>query len=231
MNLVSLISFLGLLLSVSGCGTTTSASFSLRGSYTSVSTESLQIVTSGSPKSMAIEVFALYLGTKADCTDLKVVQDYGIGSQGYDLYKNPLLFSANPANNTYRCVAIRLKDIVTVRMNNIALSSWPDVCLEDVDYDKDLYLASTTETWKDANGTPITATGTEKVAGANTITLFGSTQATQATSGTLGLAPSQVFTLSKEITLPYLLTFYIDYTNGINGQGTCKLSTGSIGMR
>ncbi len=216
---------------LSSCGSTTSASFSLRGSYSKTAVESQSIVTSGSPKSMAINVHAYYLGTKADCTDLKPMLDYGIGSEGYDLYRDPLLFSSNPAPDTYRCIALKIKDTITVRMNSIALSSWPDVCQENVDYDKDLYLASSSQVWKDVSGNPVTATGTETTPSENLITLFATTDSSQAISGSLGLASSQVFTLSSPITLPAKITFYIDYTEGVSGTSVCKLSTGTMGFR
>ena len=241
---IKTLALLAIALLLPACGTTTTATFLLRGSPYQTATSnsfanlknalfpSLQdLPVSGSPKTLYLNVQAFYLGTKSDCTDLKAITDYNNGTEGFDLYAEPILFSANPTPGTYSCLALKINDLVVAKVDETATTSWPDICQTGTNYTKDLYPVTNTDNWKDVTGTVVAPQGSDASPVLNSVTLFGTTKKSDATTGTLKLASSQVFSLTKALSIPSKATFYVDYNDGIQGASICTLNTGSIGFR
>jgi hypothetical protein len=218
--------FLGSL-ALAGCGAPADpqndASLIIRGSAGSPSTGPARTpqgvppgALTGNPASITLELYKLYLGAKTDCSDLSLVEDYGTTAIGFDLVKEPVLFSASPADGTYGCLAFVMSDQVRV----IPDSSF-GACAGGTQYVADIYGAGQVG-YRDVNGIYATGSGTDEVPVADIVTLILSRNPTAAMEQ--GYSTHQIVPLGAPLVVPGTSTFYW------NGGGTVISWNGYCGV-
>lgn len=173
-------------------------------------------VMTGNPASISIDLYALYLGTSPDCSDLALVEDYGTTAKTVDLADGPVLFSGNPASGSYGCVAFRMSDLVRIR---------PAVSFGSCDpgtlYTSDVYRDGETD-WLDADGNSIIGHGTDDAPAEDQVTLFLTRDPHQAAAN--GWSTHQLLQLGSDLVVPGTSTFYW------NGDDTIVSANGSCGV-
>ena len=194
---------------------------------------SADTTTSGSPTAFTIQLYQVYVGLSADCTDLTLVKDNGDAPESFDMLSSPTLFSATVDAGTYNCLALVISDNMIFTPDTTAAESFPSSCVAGESATFDIYRSdgSDSTTWKDINGDDITAHGTPSAPVADVITFFATTD-TSAASTALGLSEFQVGELTGALTVPASVVFYTDFSNQVSeNDGHCWLEGGSLGFR
>ncbi len=192
----------------------------------------LDLATAGSPTSLSVDLYQIYVGASADCTDLTLIQDNGDAPETFDFVASPTLFSGEVVADTYNCFVMVLSDNMVLIPDATAEAAFPGVCVEGTEYTFDVYREDSDETaWKDIDGNDVIGQGTADAPVANTITFFASTDPTAAMAA-LGLGENQVGTLSGGLTVPGQTTFFADFSNSLaDNDGHCWSEGGALGFR
>jgi len=102
-----------ILASIAACGSSDSK-FKVYGAPTlsaaTASTSSITQTYYGSPTSLKITMYSIWVSTNADCTGLVSVADYGTAGQEFNIFDLPTLFQGSPADGTYNCMVIKMLD-------------------------------------------------------------------------------------------------------------------------
>ncbi|MEP6572441.1 MAG: hypothetical protein ABJD11_07080 [Gemmatimonadota bacterium] len=173
-------------------------------------------VQTGDPESLTIGMYALWISPNADCSAAVLVDDYGSVAADKDFYGSPVLFSGSPTPGSYKCVLMKMSDVIHMR----PATSF-SVCAAHQDYAGDIYRAGQTG-WLDVNLNPIVGTGTDSVPADDhvTIVMTRDTAAAQAR----GFSSNQVIPLGGDLIVPGQSTFYW------NGQGSANDAGGMCGV-
>lgn len=178
-----------------------------------------RIVQSGTPASLTLTVYALYISANDDCSAMQLVQDYGVAGQPKDFMQNPVLFTGSPAAGAYKCVAIQMSDVI-----HMTPATSFGACVAATDYPGDIYRAGETD-WKDVNLNPVIGTGTDSLPSNDHVTIFLPRNAPAAIAR--GLSVHQVIPLSSDLVVPAQTTFYWDATGTVQTDGVaCGVNPG-----
>ncbi len=167
---------------------------------------------SGDPAALTIGMYALYISAADDCTNPVLVDDYGATAQYKDFVQNPVLFTGNPPAGVYRCVALKMSDVLRMKP---ATSFGP--CVAGTEYSGDIYREGETD-WIDVHGNPIIGTGTEDVPSDDRVTVFLTRDTAAAMAR--GVSSHQIVQLRSDLVVPASSTFYW------NGQGSVQVENG-----
>ena len=177
-------------------------------------------VTSGTPASLTLTVYTLYISTNDDCSGMVLVQDYGPTGSPKDFMQNPVLFSGSPPAGAYKCVAFRMSDVISMR----PATSF-GACVSGVENLGDIYRAGESD-WKDVNLATVVGTGTDSVPANDRVTIFLARNAPPAVAR--GLSVHQVIPLSSDLVVPAQATFYWDATGTVQTDGvSCGVNPGA----
>ena len=175
--------------------------------------------STGNPASISIDLYALYLGTSPDCTDLVLVDDYGATPNTVDLVDGPVLFSSNPPSGSYGCIAFRMSDLVRVRPATTFGS-----CEAGVEYTSDIYRDGQTDLL-DVDGNSIIGHGSDDAPADDQVTIFLSRDPSAAEGH--GWSTHQIIALGSDLVVPGTSTFYWNGDNTIvSTEGHCGASPG-----
>ena len=178
------------------------------------------VVQSGTPASLTLTVYALYISHNDDCSAMQLVQDYFNVGVPKDMMSNPVLFSGSPAAGAYQCVAIKMSDVI-----HMAPATSFGACVANADYPGDIYRAGQTD-WRDVNLNQIIGTGTDSVPANDHVTIFMARNAAGAIAR--GLSVHQVIPLASDLVVPAQTTFYWDATGTVQTDGvSCGVNPGA----
>jgi hypothetical protein len=171
----------------------------------------------GDPSAVKIGVYAFYLSQNEDCSAPVLVANNGTTPVVKDFAQNPVLFTGTPDAGTYKCVILRMSDVITFQ-SAVASTN----CATHTDYTMDIYRAPDAD-FLDVNGSPIVATGTDVSPSDDKVYIFASINPAAVTAR--GMSPHQTLTLTGTLTVPGTGTFYW------NGHNTVTDNAGSCGMQ
>lgn len=178
-----------------------------------------RVVQSGSPASLTLTVYALYISANDDCSSMQLVQDYGAAGSPKDFMQNPVLFTGSPAAGAYKCVAIKMSDVI-----HMTPATSFGACVVATDYPGDIYRAGQSD-WKDVDLNTVIGTGTDSVPSNDHVTIFMPRNAPAAIAR--GLSVHQVIPLSSDLVVPAQTTFYWDATGTVQTDGVfCGVNPG-----
>jgi hypothetical protein len=166
----------------------------------------------GDPSQVNIGMYALYLSENEDCSAPVLVTDNGNTAVVKDFAQNPVLFSGTPPTGTYKCVILRMSDVVHFKSATASAN-----CALNTDYAMDIYRAPDTD-WKNVDLGTIVGTGTDVAPSDDKVFLFATTDpsATEAR----GISPNQTILLTGTLAVPGTGTFYWNGTNSVTDAGT-----------
>jgi hypothetical protein len=172
--------------------------------------------SSGDPASLTIGMYALYISQNDDCSSPILVDDYGTTAADKDMVANPVLFTGTPDSGSYRCVMIKMSDVLRMKPATTFGS-----CVAGTEYSGDIYREGETD-WVDVNMDPIVGTGTDDAPADDRVTIF----MTRDTSATIarGISTNQTITLGSDLVVPATTTFFW------NGQGSVVTGGGQCGI-
>ena len=177
------------------------------------------IVQSGTPSSLSLTVYSLYISPNDDCSGMQLVQDYGTAGSPKDFMQNPVLFTGSPAAGAYKCVAFRMSDVI-----HMTPATSFGACVAGTDYAGDIYRSGEVD-WKDVNLNSIIGTGTDSVPAHDRVTIFLARNAPAAIAR--GLSVHQVIPLSSDLVVPAQTTFFWDATGTVQTDGVqCGVNPG-----
>lgn len=194
-------------------------------------------VTYGSPTSVRMTFYSMYVSPNADCSSPIQVADFGEGTE-FELFDNPTLVEANVADGTYRCIIMEASDILTFKPDQAAADAVPGICDTNTDYTFDAYRTGEPETdqWLDVDGQVVVSHGTVGAPVADRFTVFASTDPTAATAAGVPIYSGQAFELLGELVVPGQTTFFVDPSDrvsapDIGGGPKCWLEGFQVGFR
>mgnify|MGYP001826129165 CR=1 FL=1 len=122
-----------------------------------------------SPDLVGLKIEQLWLGEKADCSDVTKVVDKGAAAEYVEMTTGPTLIDNDVAPGTYNCLIIKMSDIIRFSPNDIAETETIGVCLEAENYSHDIFRSNESggdsEFWYDAEaGALLQAEGTRQTA-------------------------------------------------------------------
>lgn len=227
LNLAALVS---ICVSCSDSSSNSNSNFTIYSSNSSVSTLILPRALSGSPTSLILQIYALYISPNADCTNAVRILNNGNTPQPVDVYAANTLFSGVVTANTYNCIAIEMSDVISYRVDATAVTDHSECVSTSTTHTGDLYRDGESDDglWKNTIGTGIDATGSFSSPSADRIFTFATTSTSAAISGSLGLHPNQLLDLTSPLVVPGSATFFADFTDGIEGNGgVCAIEGGA----
>jgi hypothetical protein len=194
-----------------------------------------QVMTAGSPTSLKLRLYALYLSPNPDCSAPLIVADYGTSPREVDMYTDPTLFEATPPNGTYPCLIIKFSDLIRMTPDAAAAAAFPGRCTAGVETTTDIYRAPSTDN-RDPSGAPIVARGSRTAPVEDITYFFATTDVAAARGRPGGPGPNQTAPLAAPMVVPGRTTLYVDFTNGVLGGNElgvtyCVVEQGQIGFR
>jgi hypothetical protein len=195
-------------LSVTSCGSSASSKFKVYGAPTA--SAAVANVTDdnntyyGSPTSLKITMYAVWVGTNADCTGLVSVADYGTTGQVFDIFDNPVLFQGNPPDGTYNCMVLKISDTMTF----IPAQSGGTYCVAGTPYTFNVAINDPNLPLVDNNFNPIVID-----AGPSAIYIFATTDNTKTAAKNVSI--DQTIPLTAAMVSPGQVTLVMDFTNRV----------------
>jgi hypothetical protein len=189
----------------------------------------MAVATLGSPTEVRLNFYSVYLSENEDCSNPIIVQDYGNLPVQKNLSTGETLFEGNPPAGEYKCMILKMQDIVSFKPDAVAQAAWPGVCSEGL-HAFDIYRASSDDIpWIDIEGNDIVGHGEDEAPVADVVYIYATTNL-----AALGNeSENQSLELTSGLTLPSTQTFYVDFTDGVSGMGNkCNLEKSeSMGFR
>ncbi|MFO0761232.1 MAG: hypothetical protein U0359_32435 [Byssovorax sp.] len=177
----------------------------------------------GTPSSVAIGLYSLYLGLTPDCADLQLAQDYGSQPLIVDLAASSTLFSTSPPDGAYPCVVFKMSDQIHFRT-----STTFDACEAETDYVADVYRSGQTG-YLDPDGLYVNGQGDDLNPVNDPFALVMTTSPTAAIAH--GFDAHQVLGLASALTVPGTATFVWDAANTMMSvDGQCGVDPGQPGF-
>lgn len=173
-------------------------------------------MAAGDPASLTLGTYALWISVNEDCSSPVLVEDHGAAVVNKDFVANPVLFTGTPPAGAYKCVAIRMSDII-----RFTPASSFGTCVLGTEYAGDIYREGESD-WKDVDLNTVVGHGTDSVPVDDHITLFMTRNRDAVIAR--GMSPHQVILLASDLGVPGQSTFYW------NGQGTVSSEGGSCGI-
>lgn len=186
----------------------------------------------GSPETMSIKLYSLYLSTNADCSSPTLVVDNGATAVTKELSVNPILFEASPTTGTYNCMILKISDNLNFTPDADAAAAFPSVCRANTETTFDIYRTDSGDTWKNLNGAAIDPSGTTTVPAEDTVFVFASTNVSAVTATSIAPHENQTAALTGALIVPGQSTFYVDFAGGVRGGERCSIEGGrGLGFR
>lgn len=112
------------------------------------------VMLPGTPSSVRVKMYKVYLAANADCTNPFVVQEKG-SSDYENMAGRPTLFSASVPAGTYNCLILKVSDVMKFTPDAAAQSASKGVCTAGAEKDFDILKAADGESWYnvESNGT------------------------------------------------------------------------------
>lgn len=168
-------------------------------------------VLTGSPSSITIRMYGLWISAHADCSAPVLVQTYGDAGQDKDFMQHPVLFAGEPAAGTYQCVMFRMSDVLHMK----PATSF-GACVAGTDYAGDIYRDGESD-WKDVNLNPVVGHGTDAAPVDDHVTIFFTRDTAAALAR--GISTNQIVRLESDLIVPAQSTFFMDATNAVQTDG------------
>lgn len=187
----------------------------------------------GSPTLLQVTVFGFYVSANEDCSNAQLVDEKAAAGEDIDVYQNPIMFEASPEDGAYPCVIIKQYDQLTTKVDQVAADAFLG-CDTSTTYTGDLYRdgGEADGLWKDVDGNGIDATGSDAAPGADFMYVMASTSTDAVINGPIGAHPSQTIPLTNAMQVPGMITFYVDFNDGVTGDDTrCAIEKGTVGFR
>jgi hypothetical protein len=190
---------------------------------------------SGTPTSVKIKAYRVYLAANADCSNPILVDNKDTTADYVDLMAatKPILFSADSvAPGTYQCMILKLSDIFKFTPDATAESVSGGVCVAGNERGFDIHKTEVpTELWYDLQtGGTNTGEGTIATSVEQTVFLFASTDPSAVSANNALIASTQLGTLLNPVVITAGETtkaaFVVDTTDRMsvipydNGSGT-----------
>jgi hypothetical protein len=200
------------------CGNSNATSFKLYGAPTLSSVVAAD-ASHGSPTYLTVKLYTVWLSAQADCTNLIVLQDYGVSGQAFDMFAKPMLGSGSPPDGTYNCMVVKQSDTSDFKP---AISYGNCTAGSTYSYDIARTASSGTDQWVDQNMNNITTTDGEDI-----VYTFMTTDASKVTAR--GASTQQVVTLTTPMVSPGQVTMVLEFTNQVTEvNGHCWLDKGTM---
>ena len=204
------LSLISICLFVASCGS--SSKFTVFGAPTlSAAVADVSSTTTtyyGSPTSLKITMYAVWVSTNADCTGLVSLADYGTAGQEFNMFDDPALFHGSPADGSYNCMVIKMLDTMKFKP---ALSDGTGICVAGNEYTFDIARGQDEPAnlpWVDNNFNAITTD-----ANPNIVYLFATTDPTKTLAKHVSI--DQTIPLTSAMVSPGQTTLVMDFTNRV----------------
>ena len=177
----------------------------------------------GDPSSLTVGMYALYISQNADCSAPILVEDHGTTVQPKDFVGNPVLFSGSPANGSYKCLMIRMSDVL-----HFTPATTFGSCTAGQTYFGDIYRDGEND-WKDKDGATIVGHGTDESPVDDHVTIF----ITRDPSAVMarGVSEHQIIPLDGDLVVPGHTTFYWNGQGSVIDYGSCGINPGRPAFR
>ncbi|MEI6079806.1 MAG: hypothetical protein WCQ53_04110 [bacterium] len=157
----------------------------------------------GSPTYLQMTMYSIWVGVSPDCTDLKLVSDYGANGQLFNIFDKPTLFQGSPADGKYECMVIKMLDTMNFKPEMNAGTA----CAAGTAYPFDIAKGQD-GVWVDKDFVPITTDNA-----ANIVYLFATTDGTK--TAAKGVNSGQTIPLTSALLVPGKITLVMDFTNRV----------------
>lgn len=177
------------------------------------------LVQTGDPATFTLGMYAMWISQNDDCSAPVLVADYGSVPEPKEMLNGPVLFTGNPPEGTYRCLVIKMSDVLAMT----PATTFGD-CVAGTEYSGDIYRDGDSS-WVDVNGDMIIGTGTDSIPVDSRVTLFLTRDTVAAIAR--GTSPNQTLQLDSNLEVPSVSTFVWDGRGSvISGYGQCGLNPG-----
>ncbi|MEO8478192.1 MAG: hypothetical protein ABI542_01060 [Gemmatimonadota bacterium] len=193
------------------------------GSVTASSLSQLNV----DPSVFSVAFFEIRLSSNTDCSGPYVSVLTASPARRLDMKTNPeIVRVAGLPDGTYPCLAMRISDLL-----QFVPATTEGVCIGGTSYTHDTYrVGNESVAFKDINGAPITAHGTDAAPAEDPVWAFASTNPSAVEAR--GYSQNQIITLSASLHVPGSTTFYWDATNALQSTGSeCDIVAGNVGFR
>lgn len=176
------------------------------------------------PSRFTMSFYRIYLASDADCSSPTLLADNGSTPTPYDLLTDPTLFTADGDPGTYRCLILRISDIL-----EFVPATTEGPCMAGTTYRTDVYRNGETD-WRDVDGTPIVGRGEDATPVDDSPDIFFTTD--RAAVVARGFSPNQVQSLVSPAVVPGTATFVYDLDGTIADEGgSCRAIPGTYEFR
>ncbi len=177
--------------------------------------------------SVKLSVYAVMLSTSPLCSSPVTVFSNPTPVD-VDFLSGPTLGKGSPADGSYNCVIIKMKDLIRFKPSCSAGS-----CLADTEYTIDVCRSdnSGSTAAPDASGAPIACTGTDTAPAADTVYLYLTTNSSAGSGGqTFSQPTSTVSGNGLNLTAPLVISGNAKSKFVVNASGKVDGSHGPCGM-
>ena len=160
----------------------------------------------GTPTSVKIKAYSVYIAQNADCSSPVLVGDKGATADYQELMgaTKPILFSAPSVTaGTYNCIILKISDILKFTPDTEAQTFSGGVCVAGTEVNFDIHKTETpTELWYDldTNATN-TGVGTFGASSEQTVFIYASMDPTAVMAHNSLIASTQILPLLNPITI------------------------------
>ena len=190
------------------------------------------ITCGGSPTMLSMSFYKVWLSANADCSSPVLVADNGSSADAQDVTQGPTLFTGSPAAGTYQCVILQMTDTMSFKVDATAAAiSGTNCSSTSATYQMDIYRTGESGWYNEDTGTTMSGSGTAASPGAQSVTIYVSTDITAITRGSvnprLPLASPLVITEGTTTQT----AFVADFNNGVatySAGGVCTIETGTM---
>jgi hypothetical protein len=182
----------------------------------------------GNPASLQVGTYALYISTNGDCSNATLVEDYGAQAKVKDFVQNPTLFTGSPPTGSYRCIGVKMSDVLSVRPATTFGS-----CDSTVTYPESIYnldntsLTDSSNYFRDIDGKAIVPLGTNANPIAEPVLIVFTLDTTAAYQR--GFTHGQVIVLGAPLMVPSTETFVWGGNGSVlsdSASATCNVNPG-----
>lgn len=178
----------------------------------------------GPAGSVLLHVYALWISSKADCSDPILVQQHPAEGVDKEFMQNPVLFEGNPPAGAYQCVVLKMSDVLRMQPATSFGS-----CVAGTEYRGDIYREGEAD-WKDVDLQPIIGSGTDEAPVNDHVAIFMTVNPAAAMAR--GISENQIAELTAGLVVPGRNTFVMDASQGVlSYQGSCGLEKPVVSFR
>lgn len=190
--------------------TPTTGTLTLRGASSASGAFSMQpigrdyappVMLPGTPSSVRVRAYKVYLAANADCSNPIVVQDRGAADYA-NIAGRPTLFSGSVAAGAYNCMILKMSDVIKFTPDVPAQAASNGVCMAGQERDFDILKAPDGESWYNVeSGGSTSGAGTYATPVAQDVFQFFSTNQSAATAANGRIHGHQLTTLGNPVVI------------------------------